>query len=201
MLKRLLVNGKILPVPVPLHTAREAIAWLEEHILSADQVVTKATWDDAVLDLAGAELDRPIPSAVTLAVAVETPEELSYKLVDAIPNLIAVVSGDLKPAAVKLWEAEGVLPEGVLPLMADLHLIADLSEHGSRLSEDRDAAKVQAQVAAELTEAIVAFKKSLAGRRDGREAAKILLNRIEPCLRRIDTSLQGQKDRLDRACS
>lgn len=200
MLKRLLVNGKKIPVPIPLATVKSAMSWLEEHLLTGDQAITKVQLDQAVLELATADLTIAIPSDAVLSVTVETPGELSYKMVDAVPNLIQVVSLDLKPLAVKLWQAAGdnVLPEGVLPLIADLHLLADLTDQSRRLPLSIEVAAKLEALAAELKEAIVALKKNLADG-DLRSAARGLLTAIEPSLMGIDSCLQGQKDAMEQA--
>lgn len=200
MLKRLLVNGKKIPVPIPLGTVQEAMTWLEEHVLSGEQVITKVQVDQAVLELATADLAIAIPSDSLLSVTVETPGELSYKMVDAVPNLIQVVALDLKPLAVKLWQAAGdnVLPEGVLPLIADLHLLADLTEQSRQLPLPEAVAIELKDSASALKSAIIDLKKSLADG-DLRQAARGLLTEIEPCLVGIDTCLKGQKDAMDEA--
>lgn len=176
------------------------MSWLEEDILSADQVITKVVVGQAVLELATADLSLKIPNETTLAVTVETAGELSYKMVDAVPNLIGVVAMDLKPIAVTLWEAAGdnLLPEGVLPLIADLHLIADLTEQSSQLDLTEPVIAKLKDSAQALKSAIIDLKKTLADS-DLRQAARVLLTRIEPCLTAIDTCLQGQKDAMEQA--
>lgn len=200
MLKRLLVNGKKIPVPIPLGTVGDAMTWLEEHVLSGDQVITKVVVDQAVLELATADLTIAIPSDSVLSVTAETPGELSYKMVDAVPNLIQVVTLDLKPLAVTLWQAAGdnVLPEGVLPLIADLHLLADLTEQSRQLPLSDQVATELKERASSLKAAIAQLKKNLADG-DLRQAARGLLTEVEPCLTGIDACLQGQKDAMDEA--
>lgn len=200
VLKRLLVNGKKIPVPIPLATVQDAMTWLEEHLLSGEQVITKVVVDQAVLELATGDLTIAIPSDSLLSVTVETPGELSYKMVDAVPNLIQLIALDMKPVAVRLWEAAGenVLPEGVLPMIADLHLLADLTDQSGELPLAEPVAAELKGWASTLKTTIVDLKKNLADG-DLRSAARCLLTEIEPCLTGIDSCLQGQKDAMEQA--
>lgn len=205
MLKRLLVNGKKIPVPIPIATVGDMMGWLEQHVLSAGQVITKIQLGDDTIDLATAELAASLRSDILVSVTVETASELSYKILDAVPNLIALIVADLKPAAVKLWEAAGqnLMPEGVLPLIADLHLLADLTDQcyqlGMTAAGESTSVTVDPwlQLADQLKSQIVLFKRNLADG-DCRAAARTLLNQIEPLVHQLDTMFLSQKDAVDR---
>lgn len=178
------------------------MGWLEQHLLTEGQVITKVQVGKDTIDLALAEVDSSIGSDLLVSVTVETASELSYKLLDAAPHLIALLVADLKPTAVKLWEAAGqnLMPQGVLPLIADLHLLGDLTDQSYQLGvghSGTDAPELWQQHAAELKSLIIMFKKQLADG-DSRSAARTLLNQIEPVVHQLDAMFQREKDALDR---
>ena len=139
MLKRLIVNQKIIPVPVPLKTLAEVCSWVDETLVDIGETVTSATIDGKdVLDYWG--LDKvcssiTMHSEMRLELRIESPEDLAFQTLDTIHALSGSVLGGLKVLAVHLWQSrKNDLQPELSTVVTDTSLICELIERLRELS-------------------------------------------------------------------
>ncbi len=178
MLKRLLVNRRTVPVPVPIKTVAQALSWVEQTLVTGDQVITKVMLNgDEITD---DSRDVVFTGNARFEVFIESPIDLSVQTLETARNLAGILCGTLKPLAVACWEAPAKQPpldlEGVL---VDVKLVIDLIDHFHSLIASAGAYGPEL---ASLGQSIHQSLKSLQMARaqsDWRGFAKILLNRLE----------------------
>lgn len=131
MLKRLVLNQKTIPVPVPIKTLAEACAWIDEILVPVGETVTSATLDGRdILDLWSAP---KIGGGIQLhpdsriEIRVESPEDLALQTLDTIHALSGAILRGIKALAVHLWQARQneIQPE-LKVVREDLDLICEL---------------------------------------------------------------------------
>lgn len=189
MLKRVTVNGKRVPVPVPVKTLAEALGWIESTLVLPGHSVTRVTIDDRCLDendlLSGGRDHMQLHEHTRLEVRIDSPVELAVQTLDAIRNLASAVGVSLKPLAVEMWQARpGYRSPEFDGLMQDLQLMLELIEHVSGLVDASvDIAPLQG-ISLLLKRALVGAQMAKSNS-DWKAAAKILLNRIESQLKEL----------------
>jgi len=183
MLKKVILNNRTVPVPVPIKSLGEAIAWVEETLLRKDQMITKVLVDKREVDdpRAAAQADAKLTVNSRLEIQIDSPTDLSIQSLEALKNLATVVEGILKPLAVECWgDPSSVGPREVDSLHADLSLIKDLVAHFLSLVELDNGLL---RTIEEASSALGVILKSLeTSRQQGnwKEYARILLNQLEP---------------------
>lgn len=189
MLKRIMINGKRVPVPVPIKTLAQALLWIEETLLPQGHSVTRLTLDDRQLE--EFERDQREFSSIALnensrlEIRIDSPVELAVQTLDAIRNLASAVGVGLKPLAVDLWQARpGFRSHELDGVLSDLQLMLDMIEHVNGLVDPSiDMAPMQG-ISVLLHRAIVGTQMAKSNS-DWKGAAKILLNRIESQLKEL----------------
>lgn len=131
MLKRLFINNKMTPIPVPLRNLAEVSAWVDETLVSVGQTVTSAILDGKdILDIWDAE---SVCSAIKvhpemrLEIRIESPEDLALQSLDAVHALVTAILGRIKVLAVHLWQSRknDMQPE-LKAVIDDITLVGDL---------------------------------------------------------------------------
>ncbi|MEY4632018.1 MAG: hypothetical protein RIQ81_2138 [Pseudomonadota bacterium] len=193
MLKRILVNNRVVPVPVPVLDLAQAIAWVESTLVPAGSFVTRIVLDNNVMEygengLSRAAGSQPLQAGSRLEFQVDSPSTLAAQTLDSIHSLAAAVLGTLKGLAVHSWQSRPAerLPElGIL--QEDVRLVVDLINHVHGLlgglpgSDTIDPGPV-AGIGRLLDQNLASF--SLArSQSDWKACAKVMLNRFEPLLR------------------
>jgi len=56
MLKKILLNNRLVPVPVPVRTLSQALAWVEANLVPGGSLVTRVVLDRDVIDYDNAAL-------------------------------------------------------------------------------------------------------------------------------------------------
>lgn len=189
MLKRVFINSKKVPVPVPVRTLGEALRWIEATLVPAGHTVTRVALDDRVLgDVGGALSDGgdelPLGDQAKLEVQIDSPVDLTVQTLDAMRNLASVILGGLKVLAVECWQARSsAKPSELDAVGGDLELILDLLDHVGGLIDPLhvDNAPIQG-IQALLKRAAVGLNMAKANS-DWRACAKLLLNKLEPLLK------------------
>lgn len=134
MLKKLLINGKKIPVPVPLLKLPDAVAWIEQHLLRPDHTITRITLDGREIDL-GYDGNLLVPAVPLTAESdlrckIDSPIEICVQTIDALRNLSTAIGRNLKPVAVHLWEYKGSrLPPEARTVIDDASLMIELLDH------------------------------------------------------------------------
>lgn len=197
MLKSILVNGKKVPIPVPISSLCDALSWVEETVLEQGHTITRITMN-------GIEMEEDECRAMTgklseetaVEFQIETPFDLMIQSLETIKNMTVVITRCLKPLAVTLWELDRseVCPE-FENSKEDIALVIELIEN-LRNIDSRFMPEVQIvlHIGSELDE----FNKKLLEadmKKDWKNVARILLNDMEtPFQNLIDecSSAEGQ---------
>ncbi len=186
MLKKVLINSKKVPVPVPVRTLGEALDWVERTLVPAGHTITRVALNDHLLHdaFAPAHQDELLGDQTKLEIQIDSPSDLTVQTLDAMRNLASVVFSGLKVLAVHCWQARSQdKPAELDAVTTDLELILDLIDHVAGLidASHPEAAAIQG-ISAMLkrTAAGIALAKSNS---DWRACARLLLNRVEPLLR------------------
>jgi len=180
MLKRIVVNQKIIPVPVPLKTLAEVCSWVDDTLVAVGQTVTSAVLDGKdVLDYWG--LDKVCSSIsvhdeMRLELRIESPEDLAFQTLDTIHALAGTVTRGLKALAVHLWQSRQseIQPE-LSTVIEDVSLICALME---RLQDLAAIVGIDVQALSQILDAVRDINSRLEvvmANGDWREAAQILL--------------------------
>jgi hypothetical protein len=133
MLKRLIVNQKTIPVPVPVKSLADACAWIDEILVPVGETVTSATLDGR--DILGLWSSTKAGNAISLfpdtrlEIRIESPEDLALQSLDAIHSLAGAILRGIKALAVHLWQARQneIQPE-LDTVCEDVSLICELIE-------------------------------------------------------------------------
>jgi hypothetical protein len=188
VLKLVFINSKKIPVPVPVRTLGEALAWVEETLVPAGHTVTRVALDDRVIgdDAQAADLHARLTPESRLEIQVDSPVDLSVQTLDATRNLASVIVGGLKVLAVECWQAKsGQKPAELDSVANDLELVLDLLGHVAALVGPMqvDAAPLSG-IQTMLKRDAVALAMAKANS-DWKACARLLLNRLEPQLKEL----------------
>ena len=203
MLKKVMVNQKLIPVPVPLRTMHEALDWVERTLVKEGQSVTRATLNGKSISGERLEL-RSAPELMTvldgrskLEFQVDTPTDLAVQALDAIHNLSAVVLGGLKAQAVQIWQAKpSERPADVETVHGDVMLMLDLLDHLQGLVDEKVAdpaplCGISAMI--KRVEIGIGMAKSNS---DWKACARLLLNKLEPLLKDLVAESETMQVRI-----
>lgn len=134
MLKKLLINGKKIPVPVPIQNLADAVAWIEQHLVRPDHTITRITLDGRDIDLGNDDVLRvpalPLTPESDMRCKIDSPMEICIQTIDALRNLSTAIGRNLKPVAVHLWEYKGPrLSAEARAVIEDARLMIELLDH------------------------------------------------------------------------
>ncbi len=179
MLKKILLNGKRIPVPVPIKTLSEAIAWVEKHLLRPDHMITRIQLNGDELEVGGPFPATVLQDEADLRLKIDSPTDICVQTIDALRNLASVISRNLKPIAVQLWEHKGNrLPLEAKTVMEDIGLMVELFDHVLVLVDK----KVDTTNALDLQQKIrkaSALLQIALQQTDFKGVARVLLNQLE----------------------
>lgn len=179
MLKRLIVNQKRVPIPVPVRNAAEILGWLSGGYLRADECVTRLMVDgvDCLDDM---DLEKiMVAESSVVEVLVDSPSDLLIHTFESTRNLITVVDKKLKPMAVSAWQTVAIFASKDLnDLLSDLQILEELMEHSLTLLEPGVEKEQYSNAVSAFCLGVRSLKK-YASIRDGQHFARVLLNEIE----------------------
>ncbi len=183
MLKRITLNGRRIPVPVPIRDLVEAIQWVQKHLLRPDHAITRIELNGADVDFSNDGECQVYPLRLEegsdLRIKIDSPHEICRQTLDVLRNLSSVVGRNLKPIAVQLWEHKGArLPPEAAAIFDDLGLMQELLDHILVLLDKRVDATNVCSIQAAIHKAITAMNFAVQGT-DWKAVAKVLLNQVE----------------------
>ncbi len=183
MLKKIILNGKRIPVPVPIKTMGEALSWVERHLLRPDSTITRVELNgEEVRFTPDGYLIRPEASLgdeADLRIQMDTPSEICVQTIDALRNLGIGVGRNLKPIAVHLWEYKGAkVPTETQMVLDDIQLLIELYEHVIVLVDKRVDMSNVLSLQTQIHKAYAALQFALQ-HSDWKGTAKVLLNQLE----------------------
>lgn len=180
MLKRIIINQRSVPVPVPVKTLADAIQWIEQSMIPEGQSLTSAILDGkSVIELCS---DRKLASSISLnpdhrfEIRIESPLDLALQGLETSHTLCGAILRNIKFLAVHLWQANPSDRQPELEQMSeDVEIIVDLIDHSKSLGFDTcvdfgPMFDIQAHLKKILLSLSAAFGKS-----DWRGCAQILL--------------------------
>lgn len=183
MLRKLTLNRKVIPIPVPLQTLGEAVQWIGDTLLLPGHSITRLAVNGTDFDFTSDGSKTSLKASDLLEVRIDSPMDLSVQTLEALSNLASIVLRGLKSLAVAAWEVTGTrVPDSLLAVQEDLDLIQQLLEHFWGLVLP---ARINTTNLRNLTADMRKIAASLAmakANSDWRGYAKVMLNRLEPHL-------------------
>jgi hypothetical protein len=201
MLKKVLINNRKVPVPVPVHTLGEAIEWVEKTLVPAGHTVTRVCLSGKILNeeaLAQPHVqDIELGDNSKLELQIDSPVDLAIQTLDAMRNLASVIHGGLKPLAVECWQLRPVDRPGELDSVShDLELILDLHEHLIGLLDPTGVEVAAIQGIAAITKRCAVSLQMARANSDWKACARLLLNRLEPLLKDLTAETESLQIRV-----
>ncbi|MBP9706097.1 MAG: hypothetical protein KBD78_00530 [Oligoflexales bacterium] len=131
-IKSILINGRRIPIPIPLGSLRELVSWVEGSLLNPSQLITRVSIDQKLIEDFSENVDLsvfPISANSEIHFQIESPRDLLIQSFEAIHHYCKLIQTGLKPLAVDLWQ----LPNGssqkesvIATLSADLKVVLDI---------------------------------------------------------------------------
>ena len=200
MLKKIIINNKKVPVPVPVRTLREAIVWVESTLVPAGHMITRVELNEALVNdhaNLGASGKAELSEATKLEFQIDSPAELTAQTLDAMRNLASAISAGLKTLAVSCLQARGTQrPKELDSINQDLNLICELLEHISGLIDSSYPEMAAIQGIAGLMRRVLMQVTLARANSDWKACARLLLNRLEPLLQDLSSEAEGLQHRL-----
>ncbi|MCX6119000.1 MAG: hypothetical protein NT027_15805 [Proteobacteria bacterium] len=134
MLKRVTINQRILPVPIPVRNLGEALAWVESTFVDAGQSITSVVLNGTpMIDLLA---DKKFIAAQFLndsskvEFKIESPVDLALQSLETSHNLCGAILRNIKYLAVHLWQSNAHEEQPELSQMhEDVEIIMELVDH------------------------------------------------------------------------
>ncbi len=180
MLKSLYLNGRKIPVPIPLMNLGEALAWVEDTLLDKNQAITKVTLNQECLRDIHEAAQTPMDSGTRLQIQADSPVGLAAQSIDALRNLLGIMEKHLKHLAVRCWQnLPKETPHELLILQKDYQLAIDLYRHvDALLPASFDKSRCVA-LFDQLAKTKIALEMAIS-QSDWKAVARLLLNQVEP---------------------
>ena len=193
MLKKILLNNRHVPVPVPVLTLAQALAWVVSTLVPTGSFITRVTLDRDVIEYEGGVLPRKkelleFTDKSRLEIQMDSPTTLATQTLDTVHSLCSAILGSLKGMAVHAWQSKpGEKLSELSALNDDVTLVVDLIGHVHDLLLDVTAAKLVDSAAVAgigrlMGQNLSAFNLARS-QSDWKACAKIMLNRFEPLLK------------------
>lgn len=183
MLKRITLNGRRIPVPVPIRGMVEAVQWVQKHLVRPEHAITRIVLNGQDIDFTNdgefrvADID--LGEGSDLRIKVDSPHEICLQTLDVLRNLASVIGNNLKPVAVQLWEYKALKLSGEnAALFDDFGLMEELLDHVLVLLDKRVDATNLLSLQAALAKAFTSLRAAVQTS-DWKAAAKVLLNQVE----------------------
>ena len=188
MLKKVFINNKKIPVPVPVRTLFEAVTWVESSLVPPGHTITRVALNDKLVsELYGsgtAEQDILLKDDAKLEIQIDSPMDLVVQALEAMRNLSSVVMGGLKMLAYQCWKAKNGTRNSELEAVSnDVILVLDLIDHVASLVGPMDLEVAPVQGLGGVLRQISASLSMARANSDLKACAKLLLNRLEPLLK------------------
>lgn len=187
MLKQMIVNGRTIPIPVPLTTLQDALNWVADHLSNPDQTLTRVVLEGSEIELETLESPTVCKTSLQhnprLEIQMDSPLDLAIQSLEALTNLSSVVERGMKPVAVECWSLPvGAQSKEADNLFDDLDLIGDLLAHFLDLVDHRFGDITQFSDTAKAIQQHLLSLRLARSQSDLRGVAKVLLNKLEPLM-------------------
>lgn len=199
MIKKIRIQEKNIPVPVPLKNLAAAMVWVRETFIKDDSAITRVKLDGE--DLTGENEDHwdeiELNEVSQLVINLETPRDLSISAIEATKELAQAAESTFQKLAIELWQEDIAYPQSkVYDLIQDLGLVTNLVEHLGGILEysHKDMAPVLA-LGKLLHRAKIRLEKSVLCK-DRKKNAKMLITQIGPLLHELSIECENLEIRV-----
>ncbi len=199
MLKKLLLNKRTIPVPIPIKTLDEAAIWVEQNFVPPSYSITRIFLDgqDVMEEIGAVANDgksrRPIflHSKSNLEIQIDSPVELAIQSLETIRNLVDVMLQMVKPLAIECWEMTSFQKSAKLEMTyEDFGLIIELWHNYCDINPVK-IPDLKAIFSIETSlEKLYLELGHLKEKAEWKGCAKIILNKIEPLLKSFLTEAE-----------
>ena len=187
MLRRVVINRRTVPVPVPIRTLADALDWIAVTLVPPGHSITRVTLDAIDLEEETIVGSTMLTDVSRLELRVDSPCDLSIQSLEAAGNLATIITRTLKETAVGLWQLSSstLAPSSLESVRDDLALILDLVDHvRSLVVIAKDTAHALDNIQQQLQNSSVGISMA-ASSADWKGCARLLLNRLEPQLKQL----------------
>lgn len=132
MIRSIYLNGKLVPVPVPVITMRELIDWLNGTFCTKGRMLTKLVVDgkDLEPDDTTEDLEVELNAEASIEAVVDSPSDLCTQTIAAVFEYAEVLHAQMEPLAVELFSERKLQSlERVKQIAEDLEIVFDLQGH------------------------------------------------------------------------
>jgi len=201
MLKKIYINGKSVPVPVPVRTLFEASTWISNHLVPEGSTITKISLDGKNYEESWWNPSKSnqvsLKAESRLELRIESPIDLTVQTLDAIHNFAEVILRGAKQLAVEMWQANpGSKVSGSNALSEDCNFVRSLIDHTMALTGPMDIDMDIFCKSAQMYEDTLPQLIHAIDQGDWKASARILLNRIEPVLKDLIVQADSLQIRL-----
>ena len=200
MLKNLMLNGKSIPVPVPVRNLSEAVRWVEDSLMKNGEVLTRVVLDDREFPCTEDPTSWAkfkLKKKSVLSLQCDSPRDLAIQTLDAVRDLAQEIDKRLKYLAVKCWQIpEAAHINEVRDIVNDLGLELELVDHINGMVDfsHKDMAALNGTMV-QLKVVRNRLSDALAAE-NWQQCSRILLNRLEPLLRDMVMESESVEVRL-----
>ncbi len=194
MLKKIKVGNKIVPVPVPLKTLKQAMKWVEETFMGEESIITKV-----VLDGAEVEFDKPsvgrtlaLTPSTELEVFVESPKDLCIHLLDAVSDLSYGIEKSLRLMAFHIYDGRHEdQHKNMKSMESDIRMTSNLIAHLNGIVDKTQMEMGPINGIDCLLKRVMKTFQETKKNQDWKQTARLMLNRMEPLLK--DLVVEAEK--------
>jgi hypothetical protein len=190
VLKSIVLNQKKLPVPIPVRTLGEALNWVENHLQTKDQCLTKVVLNRKSLDLETLDPKLKLNEQTFLELRLDSVDSLCIQSLEAIQNLLIIAEREQKDLVIQLWDFQGLMPQSLKNFLNDLDLVVALIQQVNLFLEQKQLLAMGEDLQT-IRRDIEVFKR----RQDWREIVSVIINRLSRIyadLAREVTSLESE---------
>lgn len=199
MLKNLQLNGKNIPVPVPIKNIDEAVKWIGSTLLKNDEILTKIVVNKKEIDFNDSKKlkNHSLSKESVVQFQVDSPREISVQTLDTIRDLSLEIEKQLNFVAVKCWQLpEKQHVEQLKQIAVDLELIFSMVEHLNVLVDYTHADTAAVNALCLLIKRVHIRLNKHINAEDYRGCARILVNQLDGLLKELAIESEALEYRL-----
>jgi hypothetical protein len=196
MIKNVTIGNRQIPIPVPLHTMSEVLAWLEETFLRNGAIVTAMSLNQEALgvDFKSSPLMTKELSAIDdVRVVIENPRDLSLQTVEVLGDMAYALALRMRQLTVELWgvaQPDDSQRYRIREVFDDIKMTLELIDHLNGIVEYSQVLMAGVNSQYQLVKGYLLRAKS-AQKNDMKELIKIFSTRIEPSLRLMSSECES----------
>jgi hypothetical protein len=196
MIKEMILNSQKIPVPLPIFTGDDLIDWLQGRMARQGQIITKLVINgqNRTNDLDTPKLARlQLSELDIIEVSIDSAADLVLDSMEAIVDFSRLVLQGIKGLAVGLFQYDGKqTPSEVANTVDDLRTMIGLYEHVSQITDISTGEIAAFEGLNRLIRRAFKSFESHISHRQWEDAARVLLNQLEPLIR----DLMDETERL-----